>query len=149
VQLYQRYVLDLTDDKTILAELIERRDEVFLKMRDREPVLVEKWIQLNAAISGIEAEFGRIVRQDEYSGFRKPSDAIFAYLDRVQKPQIREEMCQALTDGGYGRGTERPYWDLIRGVDYQVGKKKLVEHNGLIGRPDWSEDIFNCPSSEA
>ena len=98
-----------TGPKSILAELIERRDEVFLKLRDREPELVEKLSQLNAAISGIEAETSRAIERGEYSELRKPSDALFAYLERVQKPQVREEMCQALVDGGYGRGTKSPY----------------------------------------
>jgi hypothetical protein len=131
-----------TGPKSILAELIERRDEVLLKLRDREPDLVSKLTQLNAAISGIETVSARVVRQDEYSGFRKPSPALFSYLDRVQKPHLRDEMCQVLVDGGYGRGTNRPYWDLIRAIDYQIGKKRLVERNGLIGKPDWPEGLF-------
>ena len=129
-------------------ELIERRDKVFLELRNREPDLVSKLAQLNAAISGIEAETSRAIKQGEYSGFRKPSPALCSYLDRVQKPQVREEMCQALVDGGYGRGTNRPYWDLIRAIDYQIGKKRLVERNGLIGRPDWPEELFYQRSIE-
>jgi hypothetical protein len=77
-----------------------------------------------------------------YSGFRKPSEALLAYLDRVQGPQPREKVCQALVDGGFGRGTKRPYWDLMRAIYYQIRKKRLVERNGLIGRPDWSEGLF-------
>ena len=132
----------MTEPKTILAELLERRDGVFLKLRDREPDLVAQLNQLNAAISGIEAESTRVIRQDEYSGFRKPSEALFAFLDRVQKPQNRDAMCQTLVDGGYGRGTDDPYWDLIRATYYQIKKKRLVERNGLIGKPEWSKDSF-------
>ena len=132
----------MTGPISILAELIERRDEVLLKLRRREPELVAKLSQLNAAISGIETETSRVIKQGEYSGFRKPSPALFSYLDRAQKPQVREEMCQALVDGGYGRGTVGPYWILIRTIDYQIGRKRLVERNGLIGRPDWSEGLF-------
>lgn len=132
----------MSEPKSILAELIERRDEVILKLRDREPDLVEQLNQLNAAISGIGSESKRVVRQDEYSGFRKPSEALFAYLDRLQRPQVREEMCKALVDGGYGRGTDEPYWDLIRATYYQVKKKRLVERNGLIGKSDWPKELF-------
>lgn len=38
---------------------------------------------------------------NEYSGIRKPSEALSTYLDRVQKPQTREAIGQALVDGGY------------------------------------------------
>lgn len=136
----------MSEKKSILAELIERRDEVFLKLRDREPELYAEMIELNAAISGIKAESARVVRKDEYSGFRKPSEALIAYLDRVQKPQIREEMCRALVDGGYGGGKESHYWVLIRSVEYQVREKKdpvLKEINGLVGKLDWPEEWFN------
>lgn len=126
----------------IRAELTERRDKTLIELRDREPELVAMLTQLNAALAGIDAESVRVVRQDEYSGFRKPSEAIYAFLERVQKPQLREVMCRALVDGGYGRGTDRPYWDLVRAVDYQIGKKRLVERNGLIGKPEWAEDLF-------
>jgi hypothetical protein len=149
VQLCQRYVLDLTDDKSILVELIERRDEVFLKLRDREPDLVSKLTQLNAAISGIEAESTRLVKRDEYSGFRKPSDALFAYLDRAQKPQVREEMCRALVNGGYTDDTDDSYWSLIRATYYQIKMKRLVKRNGLLGKSEWPKDIFNGPSTKA
>lgn len=132
------------NDKTILAELIERRDEVLQKLRDREPDLFAKMIQLNAAISGIEAESTRVVKQGEYSGFRKPSEALFAYLDRVQKPQIKEEMCRALVDGGYGGGEESDYWILIRSADYQIGKKRLIERNGLVGKAGWPKALFEA-----
>jgi hypothetical protein len=132
----------MTGPKSILEELIERRDKVFLQLRDREPELVAKLSQLNAAISGIEAETSPVIKPGEYSGFRKPSDAIFAYLDRVQKPHVREEMCRALVDGGYGRGTVGSYWILIRTINYQIDRKRLVKRNGLIGRPDWSEGFF-------
>jgi hypothetical protein len=57
-------------------------------------------------------------------------------------------MCQALVDGGYGRGTDGPYWILIRTIDYQIGKKRLVERNGLIGKPDWPEGCFYQRSIE-
>jgi hypothetical protein len=132
----------MTGEKSILAELIERRDDVILMLRDREPALVEKLTQLNAAISGIETESPRAVKEDEYSGFRKPSPALFFYLDRMQKPLPRDEMCQVLVDGGYGRGTDEPYWDLIRATYYQIKKKRLVERNGLIGKPEWPEELF-------
>jgi len=132
----------MTEQKTILAELLERRDEVFVKLRDREPELVAQLNQLNAAISGIEAESSRTIRQDEYVGFRKPSEALFSYLDRVQRPQKRDEMCQTLVDGGFGRGTDEPYWDLIRATYYQIKKKRLIERNGLIGKSDWPKDWF-------
>lgn len=134
----------MSEKKSILAELIERRDEVFLKMRDREPELYAEMIELNAAISGIKAESSRFVRQDEYSAFRKPSEAIFAYLDRVQKPQPQDEMCQDMVNGGYGRGTERPYADLYNGINYQVTKDKpsLKQINGLIGKLEWPEEWF-------
>lgn len=92
----------MSEEKTILAELKERRAKLFEELRDREPERIAKLNELDAAISGINAESGRIVRHDEYSGFRKPSEAINAYLDRVQKPQIREVMCKVLVDGGYG-----------------------------------------------
>lgn len=134
----------MSAEKDILAELTERRDEVFLKLRDREPDLVAKLTQLNAAIAGIQAESSRVIKIDEYSGFRKPSEALFAYLDKIKKPQPREEMCQAIVDGGYGMGTDRPYWDLIRATDYQILKKRLVERNGLIGKSDWPEEYFNA-----
>jgi hypothetical protein len=132
----------MTGPKSILAELIERRDEVLLKLRDREPELAAKLSQLNAAISGIEAESSRVFKQDEYSGFRKPSPALFSFLARVQKPQPRDEMCQVLVDGGYGRGTDDPYWDLMRAIYYQIRKNRLVERNGLIGKPDWPKGLF-------
>jgi hypothetical protein len=140
----------MTGSKSILAELIERREKVFLELRDREPDLVEQLNQLNAAISGINAESARVVRKDKYSGFRKPSPALFSYLDHVQKPQVREEMCQALVDGGYGRGTEGPYWILIRTIDYQTTKSKpsLKQINGLIGKLDWPEELFYQTSIE-
>jgi hypothetical protein len=113
----------MSESKDILAELMERRNEI-------------------AAIAGIEAECVRVVRQDEYSGFRKPSEAIVSYLDRAKKPQTREEICSVLVEGRYGRGTNRPYWDLIRAVDYQVSKKRLVERSGLIGKQEWPKDLF-------
>lgn len=47
-----------------------------------------------------------------------------------------------LVEGRYGRGTNRRYWDLIRAVDYQVSKKRLVERSGLIGKPEWPKDLF-------
>lgn len=134
----------MTTDKDIHAELVERRDEVFAKLRDREPDLVARWVQLNAAIAGIEAESTRVVRKDEYSGFRKPSEALFAYLDRIARPQAREEIAQALVDGGYGRGTKKPYWILVRTVEYQLEKEgaELKEINGLVGRIEWPKDLF-------
>jgi hypothetical protein len=98
----------MTGPKSILAELKERRDEVLLKLRDREPELAAKLSQLNAAISGIEAETSRVIENGEYSGFRKPSPALFSYLDRVQKPQVREEMCQAWWMGGMAGARTAP-----------------------------------------
>jgi hypothetical protein len=138
----------MTGPKSILAELIERRDKVLLELRDREPDLVAKLTQLNAAISGIEAEPTRVVRQDEYSGFRRPSPALFFYIDRMQKPQPRDEMCQVLVDGGYTDDTDDPYWSLIRATYYQKKKKRLVERNGLIGKPEWPEELFYQRSIE-
>lgn len=131
------------NEPTILAELKERRDKVLNDLREREPDVAKKLIQLNAAISGIEAESGD-VREDDYSGFRKPSEAIFGYLDIVKKPQKRDEMCRALVNGGYGDGKESHYWILIRMVNYQVDKERLVERNGLIGKPDWPRALFEA-----
>ena len=129
-------------ETNLLAELKERRNDVLLKLRDREPELVAQLIQLNAAISGMEAESKRVVIDHECSGFRRPSDALISYLNRAMKPQDREAMCQVLVSGGYGHGTKRPYWDLIRAVDYQIKTKRWVEINGLVGKADWPKKMF-------
>lgn len=129
-------------DNLGLADLIERRDEVLRKLREREPEVVERLIFLNGAIYGAQAESARMVRPDEYAGIHKPSDALFSYLDKMKTPQIREEMCQALVDGGYTDKTEDPYWSLIRATYYQVRKKRLVERSGLLGKSEWPKELF-------
>jgi hypothetical protein len=128
----------MTESKSLIAELKQRRDNLLLKLREREPEMVAQLIQLNVAISGLDAGSAR---RGEYSGFRKPSEAIFAYLDQTAKPQVREDMCRALVNGGYGDGTD-PYWDLIRTTYYQIKKKRLIEINGLIGKADWPKKMF-------
>ena len=130
---------NLSKPKSLLAEMKGRRDEVLLRLREREPELIAQLTQLNAAISGIEAGS---VRKGEYSGFRKPTEAIFSYLDQTARPQVREDMCRALVDGGYGDGTKDSYWILIRTVNYHIGRKRLLGVNGLIGKADWPESLF-------
>lgn len=132
------------NEKDILAELTQRRDEVLNKLRAREPDLVGQMIQFNAAIVGIKAESKPIIKSDEYSGFRKPSGALFAYLDKMKKPQPRDKMCQAIIDGGYTDDTDNPYWSLMRGVYYQIKKKRLIERNELIGKSDWPKEVFKA-----
>jgi hypothetical protein len=122
----------MTESKSLLAELKQRRDNLLLKLREREPEMIAQVIQLNVAISGLEAG----------SVFRKPSEAIFSYLDQRARPQVREDICRALVNGGYGEGTEKSYWILIRSVNYQVETKRLIEINGLIGKADWPKKMF-------
>lgn len=124
---------------SLLAELKQRRDNLLLKLREVDPERVTQLIQLNVAISGLEAGS---VRKGEFSGFRKPSEAIFAYLDQRAKPQVKEDICRTLVNGGYGEGTEDSYWILIRSVNYQIERDRLVEINGLIGKAEWPKKMF-------
>lgn len=130
------------DPPNILLELKERRDQVLSKLRAREPDLTAQLVQLNAAIAGIEAESGRAVRQEEYTLFRRPSEAIHAYLDRVQIPKPSRAIAQALVDGGYAREATRPFWDVIDAIKYQLEIEKLKEVNGLVGKVDWPTELF-------
>lgn len=131
----------------ILLELKERRDQVLSKLRTLDPNLTAQLVQLNAAIVGIEAESGRAVRQEEYAHFRKPSEAIHAYLDRVQIPKSNRAIAQALVDGGYARESTRPFWDVIDAIKYQLETERLKEVNGLVGKIDWPNDLFVAESS--
>jgi hypothetical protein len=124
--------------QNLLAELKQRREKLLLKLRESCPEIAAQLIQLNVAISGLEAGS---VGNGEYSGFRKPSEALFSYLDQTAKPQVREDICRALVNGGYGNGTEASYWILMRMANYQTEKGRLVKINGLIGKKEWPKKI--------
>jgi hypothetical protein len=126
----------------ILLEFKERREQVIAKLRNREPELTAELVQWNSVIGALEAEAGRAVLREEYTHFRKPSEAIHAYLRRIQLPQPRRTIAKALVDGGYARESQRPFWDVIDAIKYQLDVEQLKEVNGLVGEVDWPEDIF-------
>jgi hypothetical protein len=67
------------------------------------------------------------------------------YLDKVGRAVPLERMAKEIAAGGYGQGTiQRPYWTLLASISYHLeGKKRrIVERNGLIGKPEWSEELF-------
>jgi hypothetical protein len=130
----------MKESESLLAELKQRREKILLKLREVAPEASVELTDLNVAISGLER--GSPAEKGDYSGFHKPSGAIFSYLNNVPNPQSPEEIAKAIVKGGYTGETGDPYWILIRSIGYQVDKKRLVKRNNLIGKPEWPKELF-------
>jgi hypothetical protein len=131
------------ESKTALQKLQDQRTRILDELRRLQPDLVNELLQLNIALAVLE--YKAEIENDEYLGYRSPLDAMLLYLDKVARAVPRERMAKEIAAGGYGRGTiQRPYWTLLATINYHLeGKKKrIVERNGLIGKPDWPEELF-------
>lgn len=126
--------------------LEDRRTAVLAELRRLAPELINEFLKLNAAIAAMDETAETVV--DEYYGFRKPLDAIGAYLDKKGKPAPRRTIAKVLEEGGFARGqVQRPFWNVLSAIDYHLEqskseKKRFVEINGLLGKVEWPEEMF-------
>jgi hypothetical protein len=127
------------------SSLESKAAAALLELRIAAPELVAELLQLEAAIAAMDAVAKSIT--NEYSGFRKPLDAIEAFLDKRGKPTPRRTIAKMLEQGGFARGqVQHPFWNVLSVIEYHLARsksaKRLVEINGLIGKMEWPEDMF-------
>ena|SRR5579871_3152363 len=126
--------------KPILAALRERRTEIIAQLRKIAPDLTDELVNTDRHIALEE----RPPRQGEYSRFRKPSGAIVFHIDIIQAPQSHEEFAEAIVNAGYDpfKDKDEVYWNVMRAISHQIKKGLVKEVNGLIGKPDWPDEMF-------
>jgi hypothetical protein len=127
------------------SSLESKAAAALLELRIAAPELVTELLQLEAAIAAMDAVAKSIA--NEYNGFRKPLDAIEAFLDKRGKPTPRRTIAKMLEQGGFARDqVQHPFWNVLSVIEYHLTRsksaKRLVEINGLIGKIDWPEDMF-------
>ena|SRR5260370_310441 len=129
------------EPKSLLAEMLERREELLAKRERLLAPLNEQLKELDAAIAGL-----RDKGPDDYSQYDKPGKALFAYLNSTNTPHTRKEICRALVEKGYGKRSGKDadeiYWLLIHAVNYRIDHKRIKEINGLIGLSEWPKKMF-------
>jgi hypothetical protein len=83
----------------------------------------------------------------KYARFKSAITAILAYLDDTGRPVSQEQLIQALIDGGWRHGDEHAATNLKQSIASFVSglgrkTKQIKQVNGLIGRGEWSSDLF-------
>jgi hypothetical protein len=125
--------------------LEDRKAAVLAELRREVPDLINEYLKLDAAISAMKETADGIAGSvgDEYYGFRRPIDAIEAYLDHIGRPATRKEIATSLANGGFARGqVQRPYWNVMSGLEYHVKNNRLKEVGGLVGKSEWPAKMF-------
>jgi hypothetical protein len=93
-------------------------------------------------LSGIrESVVFQISHNRRYSEMR-PIDAAVKMLKEIQRAIKRDEMEKELADGGVKTGQYREK-SISQGIGAGLNSGTIVEKNGKIGLPDWSEEKFN------
>ena len=93
-------------------------------------------------LSGIQQSVVfQISHNRRYSEMR-PIDAAVKMLKEIQRAIKRDEMEKELADGGVKTGQYREK-SISQGIGAGLNSGTIVEKNGKIGLPDWSEDKFN------
>lgn len=131
--------------KSARSFLADREAALITELRRDKPDVFNEYLKIRAAIEAMDATAETGV--DEYYGFRKPLDAIEAYLDKKGKPAPRRTIAKVLEEGGFARGqVQRPFWNVLSAIDYHLeqakSEKRFVEINGLIGKAEWPEEMF-------
>jgi hypothetical protein len=93
-------------------------------------------------LSGIqESVVFQISHNRRYSEMR-PIDAAVKMLKEIQRAIKRDQMEKELADGGVKTGQYREK-SISQGIGAGLNSGTIVEKNGKIGLPDWSEEKFN------
>lgn len=93
-------------------------------------------------LSGIrESVAFQISHNRRYSEMR-PIDAAVKMLKEIQRAIKRDQMEKELADGGVKTGQYREK-SISQGIGAGLNSGTIVEKNGKIGLPDWSEEKFN------
>lgn len=132
------------EPKSARSFLADREAALIAELRRDKPDAFNEYLKIRAAIEAMDTTAERIV--DEYRGIRRPLDAVDHFFKKTGGPAAREFIAKTLEDGGFAKDeVQRPYWNVISAIDYNIEKakkKRVKEVNGLIGKFEWTDDMF-------
>lgn len=131
-------------DNQDIRRFLESREALLLaELRRAVPETIKEYLEVRAALAGLDSHAEAERSKDEYSKFRKAIDAIEHYLKLHARFEHRRTIAQTIADGGFAQGEDRdPYglvWDAFR---YYNSIGRLAVKNDMVGLPDWDDSYF-------
>lgn len=123
---------------SVRESLLALRRACLERLRAKDPTEVLELERIDRALASLE--HSETTNPDEFSHMRV-IDALKAHLMRVGRPLSREDLTQALIQGGVAKATgERASeWKITLSLNFHIRKGVLTEDDGLIGLAEWKE----------
>jgi hypothetical protein len=93
---------------------------------------------------------GRVTTTAKYAKHKSAIHAILDYLDEAGRPVPKEQIIKALCEGGWRGGIDGADVMLRKSIGsfIKAGRgtisRQIKEVNGMIGRGEWSDDLFKA-----
>jgi hypothetical protein len=125
------------------AAILENLVELAGPQRDQARHLVEQLTVADKALAGLSAPmYGRFAAAEGHI------QAILMYLDEIARPATKEEIVNALLEGGYLGAIPGTKLKIQKSIDnYLTGtgaktRNYIRKVNGLIGKFEWDDALF-------
>ena len=112
---------------------LEERRRTLIEQRQR---IDSEIAELDAALEAIAGMSAQLPKTGPWSSYEKAIDAIEAYLDSMGRPVQKDQLADALVEGGFQYNRKRPGFNVLDSIRHHSdpGGRLVVDENDMVRR---------------